>query len=491
MKHVKVPKQINQLQHSLENGTLKVNELKQSFQKHSDINFIIKENRNICAFYCAGMIDRSELNEYLNVAFEYATRHYEKMENCTECKGAHEEEEPTINSVCTISEMVEALFSGYVLLYTSNQNYFYSLDISKVPQRTPEQSTTDVALKGPKDAFTEDININISLIRKRIKSLDLLNETFTLGTITKTKVSMLYLDKKINEQIVKEVIHRLENFKGVSLISGGQLEQWISDKTLSLFPLFDYITRADFVVECLLKGRFVLVVDGSPIVIIGPANLFLLLKSPEDLHFPYYFTAFQRILRVFGIIIAIFLPAFWVAVSSVNLSQIPFAFLMTVVLSRAGVPLPLAVETLLVLGLFELLREAGVRMPAAVGQTVSIVGGLIIGDAAIRAGITSPALVVIIALTAVCTYTLVNQSLTGTVSLLRVFMIIPSAFLGVFGFFIGVIAIAIYLCQLESYKMNYLEPVVTLKIKDLLATLLINPFKTKVLTWNELTKRRE
>jgi hypothetical protein len=192
-----------------------------------------------------------------------------------------------------------------------------------------------------------------------------------------------------------------------------------------------------------------------------------------------------------GLSVAMFLPGFWVSLASVNIDQLPFALLATVVVSREGLPLPIGLESIFILGLFELLREAGVRMPTFLGQTVSIVGGIIIGDAAIRAGLASPTMIVVIALTAVASYTLVNQSLVGTVSIIRVYILILSIFLGVYGLVIGIFSILIYLSNLESFKIAYLEPIASLTFKEYLAALFVNPFDRRKFGISFIQKRRK
>ncbi|WP_216827790.1 spore germination protein [Alkalihalobacterium elongatum] len=470
----------------LKKGVMDIVQLKQLLKGYSDIQFVpMEQDEVIISFYCEGMTDIAQLNDYyysvVNKIMEPHDNHLEQVSLL---------ELPPIERIHSIAKMFEKLFSGFLILYKVNESFFYGVDISKIPQRVPAESTTEVSIKGPKDAFTEELNVNISLIRKRLKTKHLMSETFTIGTLSQTKVALLYLNNKASNDLIQDVKERLDTFETESIVSSGQLEQWLSDRTFSLYPLFDHILRPDFVVECLLRGRFILIIDGSPVVIIGPINLFELIKSPEDVHFPYYFVIFQRVIRLIGIYIAIFLPGFWIAISSVNLDQIPFPLLATVVVARDGLPFPAAVEAFFILGLFELLREAGVRMPRALGQTISIVGGLIIGDAAIRAGLASPSLIVIIALTAVATYTLVNQSLTGTVTVLRLYSLLISSFLGLYGFFLTMFSILIYLCRLESFKISYLEPIASLNFKEFLSALSLNPLKRKKWTIPLLQKWR-
>jgi hypothetical protein len=396
-----------------------------------------------------------------------------------------------MDRIFSVSELIDKIFSGYLLIFQEGLPYFYGFQLSKIPRREPSESNTEISIKGPKDGFTEELNINVSLIRKRLKSDQLYNEHFTIGTLSKTSVSLMYMEDKVNKEMLDQVRDRIKKLDTESIISSGQLEQWLSNRTFSLFPLFDYIGRPDFAAECLLRGRFIILVEGSPMVLIGPNNIFVLLKSPEDIHYPYHTIAFQRIFRIIGFLIAVLLPGFWIAISAVNVDQLPFQLLNTVSLSREGLPIPLALEAFFILGLFELLREAGIRMPKAVGQTVAIVGGLIIGDAAIRAGLASATMIVVVALTAVATFTLVNQSLTGTVSILRIYIMVLSMFLGIYGVFIGLFSILFYLARLESFKVGYLEPVATLSFKELLSAILVNPFKNRKFTAPMIKKESE
>lgn len=463
---------IEEMEQSLKNGKLTGKDVKGFFKNYGDIRFIpLEDDRQVQAFYCKGMLDSAQLNEFFHRMLIYVSTN--------EHDRSFDGELPPILPVKSMKEMIQYAFSGYLIFYREGADYFHVFDIAKVPQRNPEESNTEVSIKGPKDSFTEEMNVNISLIRKRMKSEQLYCETFVLGSLSKTEVSLLFLHHIADKKIITEVRKRLNEFQSESVISSGQLEQWISDRTFSFFPLFDYITRPDFAIECMLRGRFLLVVNGSPTVLIGPINLFELLKSPEDVHFPFYYVMFERLLRIIGLLIAIFLPGFWVSLASVNMDQLPFALLATVVVSREGLPFPVGLEAFFILGLFELLREAGVRMPTVVGQTISIVGGIIIGDAAIRAGLASPTMIVIIALTAVASYTLVNQSLVGTVSVLRLYTIGLSIFLGVYGLFISFFSILIYLSRLESFKIAYLEPVASLNYKQFISAFFVNPFKRK------------
>jgi Bacillus/Clostridium GerA spore germination protein. len=379
-----------------------------------------------------------------------------------------------------VAYFFSSLYSGSVITVDEITRSVYTFDIASVPGRQPEESTMELSIKGPRDGFVEKISTNIALIRRRLRTPDLYVEYSKIGTETQTEVSMMYMRNKAKPSLVKEARKRLEAIHIEALYSSSELEELVSDRPDSLFPLVDYIGRPDYVVQALMQGRVCLLVDGNPSVIILPGNLTLLVKSPEDAHLPYYFVSLERLLRFIGFILAICLPGFWVALSAYNTDQIPFTLLATVTNSRIGLPISATMEMFLMMAMFELFREAGVRLPRPVGQTVSVVGGLIIGDAAIRAGITSPTMLVAAAVTAVSTFTLVNQTLSGTVSILRFFVLILSSIFGILGFFVSVFMILIYMCSLETFNQNYMQPIAPIQWRELVTSLFQKPWKSRV-----------
>jgi hypothetical protein len=220
-----------------------------------------------------------------------------------------------------------------------------------------------------------------------------------------------------------------------------------------------------------MSGRFVLIVDGNPSVIIGPVNLFLLLKSPEDASFPFLPVNMGRLLRFIGLFVTIFLPGFYIALTSFHMDQIPFPLVATISVGRMGLPMESGIEMFLIMLLMELFREAGVRLPSAIGQTLTVVGGLIIGDAAIRAGMVSPLMIVVIAVTVVAGATIVNQVMTSSILILRFLCFILGATLGIYGFILSMILFLIYLTDLKSFGIPYLTPLTPLNFKQAIASL--------------------
>ncbi|MGN7356361.1 spore germination protein [Paenibacillus sp. SAF-054] len=374
-------------------------------------------------------------------------------------------------------DLEDTVYQGGLILFFPLTNEVYSMDISSVPKRSPEESTVEISIKGPKDGFNEDFVTNVALIRKRIRSNSLCCEESIIGRRTRTKVGLLYFDDIISPKLLSEVRKRLSQIDIDGLYTINQLEEMISDSKYSLFPLLDFTGRPDYVVTCLLSGRFVIVIDGNPMVLIGPGSLSLLMKSPEDVHFNYIYVSFVRMIRGISLIISIVLPSFWVSLAAFHQDQIPFRLMATISTARMGLPFSAQMELFLLLILLEIFREAGVRLPSSIGQTLTVIGGLIIGDAAIRAGLVSPSSVVVGAITAVAGATLVNQTLSSVVSVLRFGLFFVSSILGMYGLILGLILLLAYMSRLRTFGIPYLAPLSPMMPKDFLKSVLRAPWK--------------
>jgi spore germination protein KA len=385
---------------------------------------------------------------------------------------------PSIILVENEEQAISEIFSGKLFI-VFGEEYVFSVDISDRPQRSPEETKNEVTILGPKDNFIEDLTVNMALVRKRLRTPTLLSKSLTIGRRSKTKVSVLYMDDISDKEILSEIMGKLESIDIEGIFSGTQLEELINDETYALFPRHAYTGRPDFAVQSLLNGRFIILIDGVSYAYITPINLFYLLKSSEDKENTYIYSSFERIIRIVGLSIAAFLPGFWVAMTSFHQNQLPITLLATVVEARRGVPFPTSLEAILMLLLFELFREAGLRLPTAVGQTLSVIGGLIIGDAAIRAGLTSPAMLVIIAGSTIATFTLANQALIGIISLIRFFIILSVSLLGFFGFFLSIFLVFIYIANIRTFGVPYFGLVTRIEITNILKSLFRLPEKKK------------
>lgn len=459
--------------------TINEQSLRALFAESSDVTiteFPSKEESAIptLLLHCEGMINKTLMTQHVLPHLEWMLEKFSNWEQFARELAKSMNWKPAQHS-----EVETLLFSGNLIAFFSEQKCFYYLNIGQVPKRLPQESNTEISIKGARDGFTEDLSTNVALVRKRLRTSSLHNEQFTIGVRSQTQVALLYIKDIARPEVIEEARKRLKDFKVDALVTSGQLEEGISDSTLSVFPLLDYIGRPDYASECLLLGRFIILVDGSPMGLIAPCNMLELIKTPEDSYNPYYVSIFQRSLRLIGLLVTIFLPGFWIALVAYNLDQLPFPLLATTANSRYGLPFSTPVELFLVLGMFELFREAGIRLPKAVGQTIAVLGGLIIGDAAIRAGLTSPTVVVVVATTAIGKFTLVNQTLNGTVSIIRLYVLLLSSIFGMLGFFIGMMSLIAYLSVLESFGLHYLAPYSPLTWRDLLSAFFSKPWAFK------------
>ncbi|MEK5641657.1 spore germination protein [Paenibacillus rhizosphaerae] len=358
----------------------------------------------------------------------------------------------------------ETVLNGNLLLLFKPTYQIYSVTVADPPLRQPEEPNTEVSTRGPRDGFVEDAYTNLALIRRRLKTEMLAVEAFTIGSDTSTEVFLMYHKGELQKNVLDKIRSRLTHVRTKGLISNTQLEETLTG--FSFFPLMSYTGRPDYAVNALLHGKFVLVMNGSPTVVFAPVTFNLLLNTSEDAHYVNVFVAFTRLLRISGVMLSLFLPGFWTAITTYHQDQIPFTLLATIVNSRQGVPLPVPLEAVVSLLLFEIFREAGMRLPSSFGQTLSVVGGLIIGQAAISAGIAAPGTIVVTAISVVSTFTLVNQSLVTVVSLLRLVILLISGFLGLFGTLSSLMALILFLVNLRSFGTPYLAPLSPPQFKE-------------------------
>lgn len=445
---------------------------------------------NYMIIYCRGLCDTERIDNEILPELEMAL-HCIKKEDLLEADLTKYLPKRSLQKCTNENDLMKQIFAGQLGIYIEDKNQtVYLIDLANPPKRTPEESNSEISIRGPRDGFIEDISTNAALIRKRLRTPSLYYEEFEIGKRSVTKVGLFYVYDIIKPEIITEIKHKLKQINIDGLNSGGQLEELLTEGKFNLFPIFQYTGRPDFAVDALLRGRFVIIIDGDPSVLIAPCTLSLLLKTAEDENNIFLFVSLERILRFGGFMIALFLPGFWVALISFHQNQIPFILLASLAQVRQGVPLPTYLESIVMLIIFELFHEAGSRLPSAIGQILSVVGGLIIGDAAIRAGLTSPAMVVVIATSAVATFSLVNQSLSGTISVLRIYVLLASSILGMFGFFVSAFSILLYLANLRTFGLPYLSPISPISMKDL-PTTFFRPFwksnkkRSKMLSIND------
>lgn len=435
-----------------------IEKLKQFFNHSSDIEIKVDKTTNTPSIfvYCKPLTDTSLLSSSILPYIESSGSIYQSLQMEVMSK-------EKINT----QKIEEAIFSGKLMVIPPGEKvYFYN--ISKSPARQPDESVAEVSIRGPKDGFVEDITTNLGLIRKRLRTSSLVIEDYTIGKRTNTRVSLLYIKDIINEQILSDIKGRLMALDIDIVTSTSMLMEHLMKNKFTLIPEINYSGRADFITESINQGRFAIVIDGAPTVLIAPTNLSFLFKTPEDDNTSFYFASLERVLRLLGLFTTIFLPGFYAALITHNVGQLPLPLIATITVSRIGLPFSPLIEIFLMLVMFELFKEGGARLPKGIGQIVAVIGGLIIGDAAIRGGVTSPTTLVVIGVTAISSFTLVNQSLSGNIFFIRVFVLILGYFMGIFGFFISLMFVFLLLTRLKSFGVPLLADISTPEGKDVI-----------------------
>ncbi|BDH61567.1 spore germination protein KA [Lysinibacillus sp. PLM2] len=433
-----------------------ITKLKELFQNSDDVIFqeLTFQQSKVFLIKCDSMVDQQMLYTVVlpNIEKLYKDSVGQELEeNLIEKLTI-----PEIKKISNTEDITKDVFTGKLMIYFEDQQLLYSCNIAKKPNRSIEETNTEVLVKGPRDNFIEDLSTNIALIRKRLPTNSLTVEKMEIGRRSKTNIALLYFDDIANKDILTELKKQLQKIDTDIIISADSLMEFINKKNW-LLPTTNYTGRPDFAIQSLIRGRFLIMVDGVAYGILTPVNFFYLLKTGEDYDTPFVFSTFERILRLLGIFLGIALPAFWLALTIFHQDQLPLQLLATVVIINLGLPFPAVLEMLLILIMFEILREAGLRLPSKIGGIIGVIGGLIIGDAAIRSGITSPAMVVIIAISTIASYTVVNQSLETMISIIRIIFILVTAFFGLFGFFICLYLLILYVANIRVFGVPYLN----------------------------------
>jgi len=399
---------------------------------------------------------------------------------------------PDIRSkVYTMDKVTDAVLSGSVALFVDGYAEALLIGLKNLPQRGVEKADIEVVVRGPKESFAETIEVNTALIRRRLRSPNLVIEGLRLGRQTNTTIAIAYLKGVVSPELVQEVRSRIERIDIDAILDGGYIEELIQDDPYSPFPQLGYSERPDRVVSTLLQGRVGIIIDGTPMVLYVPVSFTDMLQSPEDYYEHYHYSTAIRLLRFLGLIISLLLPSFYIAITTFHQEMIPTQLLISIVAYREGVPFPAVLEALIMEMTFEALREAGIRLPRAVGQAISIVGALVIGQAAVQAGFVSPLMVIIVALTGIASFMIPAYNQALSMRLIRFPFMLLAATLGLFGVVTGLLAMLIHMAGLRSFGVPYLTPLAPLKVSDLKDTLVRAPWWAMRKRPSELVKRNE
>ena len=338
------------------------------------------------------------------------------------------------------------------------KTHLFDIDVKGFKQRNIEKPSNEMVIKGPHEAFVENIRTNTSLIRKIINNENLIIENISIGKITKTKCAVCYMQNIANPDLINEVKYRLNNLEVDSLLSAGELEQLIVDSNDLGIPQVLSTERPDKVSKFLLGGRVAIIINGTPYGLIVPAVLIDFLSSSEDSNLKVDFGNFLRVLRIIAAFLTLLLPGLYIAITSFHQEILPTSLLFSILASRANVPFPIIAEILLMEISFELIREAGLRVPSAIGSTIGIVGALVLGQAAVSAGIVSPILIIIVAITGIASFSIPDFSFGFHLRYFRFFFILMGYMAGFLGIAVGLFVYISLLCNQKSFGVSYTAP---------------------------------
>jgi len=382
-----------------------------------------------------------------------------------------------VKEVKNIEECIMNIFIGETALFIEGSDTVLILGTKDWPSRSIEEPISEATVRGSREGFVENVLVNISLIRRRIRDPNLKMTNYTIGRRSQTPIVVMHMKDITNEKLLDEVKTRIESIDIDQVPESGIIEQLMEDDFLSPFPQMLATERPDKVAQALLEGRVVVLVDGTPFVLVMPMTIISILQSPEDYYERFFVGTLVRFMRIGAAFISLFAPSLYVALVSYHPGLIPSDLVISIAASREGVPFPSIVEALMMEVTIELLREAGVRLPKPIGQTVGIVGGLVIGEAAVSAGLVSAMMVIVVAVTAVSSFALPQYGVGIALRILRFGMMLSAAFLGLFGIMMFAMIITIHLVKLKSFGVEYTAPLVPYQFRDWKDALLRFPYR--------------
>lgn len=435
--------------------------------KSSDIvtRIIEKDKNRIGYIYLESVSSDDKISDFLNKAIinidkkRFFESFYELVQNSI------------FNSNMKFCDNYDDMFyylaSGFTVIVVDNSSKAIVVETRATLDRGVSESTSETIIRGPKDSFTENHNINLGLIRKRIKDPNLWFEDVKVGVRTKTKVTVAYIKDIVPDKKIKRILDDLKEINIDGILDSGYIRELIEKKQKSIFPKVISTERPDESCASLLNGKIVILVENTPFVLILPAVLADFFHSPEDYYQKPFNVSFNRILRVMCFFIALLTPALYIALMTYNHEILPDQLLISLAVQRDGVPFPTAIEILIFVITFEVLREADVHVPSFSGGAMSIVGALILGDAAVAAGIVSPIVIIVVAATSISELVFYDPDVIDAIREWRLLFIIAATFMGIIGFMVTFIVFIAKLASLECLGTPYLTPFSPLSIRSL------------------------
>lgn len=491
-----------QAQPLFQNLQANLNFIREAFGEASDLvvrEFTIgSEQLKACLIFIDGLVDKAAINNHIMKSLMLDARLTEPDHGIKKTEALPLIEKSLLSiadvkKVKTLEEAINGILNGDAALFIDGSATALLASTRGWEQRSVSEPSTEVVVRGPREGFIETIAVNTSLLRRKIKNPRLQLENLTLGRQTKTTICIAYLKGIANEKIVAEVKQRLQKIDTDAILETGYVEAFIEDAPFSIFPTLGNTEKPDVAAAKILEGRVAILVDGTPFALTLPCLFVEAFQVAEDYYSRPFYATIVRWLRYLSFLLTISLPAWYVALVTFHQEMIPAALVIPMATAKEATPFPAVIEALLMGIIFEILREAGVRLPRAVGQAISIVGALVIGEAAVSAGLIGAPMVIVIALTAITAF--VVPALGDAAALTRLALTILAGFLGNFGIMWGFVALVLHLCSMRSFGVPYLSPLAPTTASDLKDVLVRAPLwamltRPRVIGWHEPKRQK-
>lgn len=441
-------------------------DLKQTFGSMPDL--IFRSAGSSIIVYISGLVDQQRIER--EIIDPMSTR--QVAEGITV-------KTPSIEQTTDYQKTVQALLSGMAAVAICGREQVILANVSAVPHRSVTKPETETVIHGPREGFVEHIETNVALIRRILNSEKLRMKKWNLGSVTQTEVRLAYLDGVAPNKLVSEISNRISSVRLEGIIDSNYITENIKDRPLSIFPTLQTTERPDVVADALLKGKVAVIINNSPFALILPVTFWNAFQSIEDYYLLYSSATFLRVIRALYIISALFLPSLYVAISTFHVEMIPTELLLSIAVSRESSPFPALVEALIMESVFEALREAIVRLPTMLGQAVSVLGALVIGQAIVQAGIVSIPMIIVVSITGIASLMIPRYEMTFAIRILRILLLLLAGTFGLFGITLGLFFTQTYLTGISSAGMPYMSPIAPLLRNGLKDFLIRKPFGRK------------
>ncbi|PLS08558.1 spore germination protein [Neobacillus cucumis] len=444
--------------------SINIDRLKGLFENCSDIVFrqIIAGEVKVCLLFVDGLVDTNSIQLH---GINQVLKEVERDRVTADFLVERIISASSVTEINMLDDAVKNILKGNTVLLVDHVPTGIVIDAKGGQRRGVTEPETESVVRGPREGLTESLRVNTALVRQKIRSNRLKTIAKDVGEETKTGIAIMYIDGLVSPELLKEVQARLDRIKIDGVLESGYIEELIEDNPWSVFPQVQNTERPDTIAANLLEGRVAIIIDGTPLALVMPSTFWQFLQASEDYYHRYHISIFLRLLRIIFVFIALTLPSLYVAVTTYHQEMIPTNLLFSIASSREAIPFPAFVEAMIMEISFEALREAGVRLPKIVGQAVSILGALVIGQAAVEAGIVSAPMVIVVSLTGIASFTIPRFNMAISIRLLRFPFILLAGMFGLFGIVLGILIILTHLCKLRSFGIPYLSPVSPLSMK--------------------------